>query len=119
MGMLLRAMALLTSGNFPFKNGRSLIHRSLRQLVLCCHQAEFMPIRRYRIQSPTIALFVEEGRHVAHTVPAGAIVAIDSEAYSDNKLVDVVWEEKTVMMFAQDVRSRGEKIEETETAESG
>lgn len=84
------------------------------------HQSrKLMSLKKYRIQSPTIALFVEEGRHVARTVPAGAIVQIDGDAYNENKLVDVMWNEQAIMMFAQDVRSRGAQIEENETQERG
>jgi hypothetical protein len=65
-----------------------------------------VPLGRYRITNPTIALFEEEGRHVARTVPAGAIINIDSSAFDGNRLVDVTWDEKKVMMFTQDLRSR-------------
>ena len=66
---------------------------------------------KYRINSPTIALFKEEGRHVAHTIPAGSVVVVDPETFNGNKLFSVLWAEKEVMMFAQDVRSRGERVE--------
>jgi hypothetical protein len=67
-----------------------------------------MPLGRYRITNPTIALFHEDGRHVARTVPAGAVIHVDRAAFDGNKLVDVTWEGKTVMMFTQDLRSRAE-----------
>jgi hypothetical protein len=67
-------------------------------------------IGRYRIKQPTIALFQEDGRHIAHTVPAGAFISVDSDAFDGKKLVDVTWNDKKVMMFAQDVRSRAERV---------
>ena len=67
-----------------------------------------MLVGRYRIKEPTIALFHEDGRHVARTVPAGAIITIDSDAFDGDKLVDVTWGRKKVMMFTQDLRSRSE-----------
>ena len=69
-----------------------------------------MPIGRYRINSPTIALFHEDGRHVAHTVPAGAFINVDSAAFDGDKLVDVTWNGKKVMMFTQDLRSRSTAV---------
>jgi hypothetical protein len=63
-----------------------------------------MPIGRYRITQPTIALFHEEGRHVARTVPAGVVINVDSAAFDGNKSVDVVWNGKQVMMFTQNLR---------------
>jgi hypothetical protein len=65
-----------------------------------------MPLGRYRITSPTIALFHEDGRHVAHTVPTGAFIHVDSAAFDGEKLVDVTWDDRKVMMFTQDLRSR-------------
>jgi hypothetical protein len=70
-----------------------------------------MPKDKYRIKSPTIALFLEEGRHVAHMVPEGSVIAIESETFNGDRLVEVLWAEKLVMMFTQDIRSRGVKID--------
>jgi len=70
-----------------------------------------MPIERYRIDSPTIALFQEKGRHVTHTVPKGAIICTDGKPFYGNKLMEVLWDEKAVMMFAQDLRARGARID--------
>jgi len=63
------------------------------------------------MSKPTIALFLENGRHIARMVPKGATVSIDAETFNGNKLTEVLWEEKPVMMFTQDLRSRGKKIE--------
>jgi hypothetical protein len=65
-----------------------------------------MPIGRYRITNPTIALFHEDGRHVAHMVPSGAIIHVDNATFAGDKLLDVIWNGKKVMMFTQDLRSR-------------
>jgi hypothetical protein len=69
-----------------------------------------VPHDQYRIKSPTIALYVEAGRHVAHVVPEGTIITIESETFNGDRLVEVLWADKLVMMFTQDLRSRGEKI---------
>ena len=66
---------------------------------------------KYRINQSTIALFKEEGRHVAHTIPSGSIVLVNPETFNGNKLVCVEWAGKEVMMFVQDVESRGERLE--------
>jgi hypothetical protein len=65
-----------------------------------------MPIGRYHITHPTIALFHEDGHHVARTVPTGAIISVDSAAFDGDRLVDVTWDGKKVMMFTQDLRTR-------------
>ena len=69
-----------------------------------------MPIK-HRIVSPTIALFLEDGRHVAHTVPTGSIITTDDRPFDGNKLVKVHWNGREGMMFAQDLQSRGQMVE--------
>jgi len=67
-----------------------------------------MPLGRYRINNPTIALFEQDGRHVADTVPAGAIIEISRVALDGDKLLEVVWNGRPVLMFTQDLRKRAE-----------
>jgi hypothetical protein len=69
------------------------------------------PLGRYRFNSPTLALLEEAGRHVARTVPAGAVVEVGG-AFERDKLVEVQWDGKRVMIFAQDLRNRAELIEQ-------
>ena len=66
---------------------------------------------KYRIKSPTIALFLEDGRHVAHMIPADSIVVVQAEELNGDRLIEVLWAEKLVMMFTQDIRTRGLKID--------
>ena len=67
---------------------------------------------KYRIKSPTIALFPENGRHVPRTVPEGAVVEIRSLAFDGNKLIEVLWDGRKVMMLSQDIQSRGESVQQ-------
>jgi hypothetical protein len=69
-----------------------------------------MQLVKYRIKSPTIALFPVDGHYAARTVPAGSIVTISDNLLNENKLVEVTLQGMTVRMFAQDVRARGEEI---------
>jgi hypothetical protein len=78
-----------------------------------------MSIDTYRITSPTISMFLAEGRYVSRLLPKEARVTIQSETFDGNKLVEVRYEGKTVMMFTQDLRTRGEKIEDEENGRSG
>jgi len=70
-----------------------------------------MTTERYLICSPTVALFLEDGRHVAHLVPEGATIRVDGKTFDGNKLIEVTWAEQIVMMFTQDLRARGKKID--------
>jgi hypothetical protein len=71
----------------------------------------------YRIASPTISLNLEGERHVARTLPKGALVKIESETFNGNKLVEVLFEGRVIMMFTQDLRSRGLKVVDGAPAE--
>jgi hypothetical protein len=69
------------------------------------------PIGRYRINSSAIALFHKDGHHVAGLIPEGAIIKVASEAFDGDKLVNVIWDGKAVMMFSQDLRSRATAVD--------
>jgi hypothetical protein len=44
-------------------------------------------------------------------VPVNAVVAISEDPREGDRLVDVVWDGKAYVMFTQDLRQRGERIE--------
>lgn len=46
---------------------------------------------------PTVALFEEDGHHIVHLVPA----TVDSVALGDDKLVDVTWDRRKLVMFTE------------------
>ena len=60
---------------------------------------------RYRLNEATIAMFEEDGCHVAHHVPAGSIIMVNGSLDGD-KLMNVLWADKKVFMFTQDLRTR-------------
>jgi hypothetical protein len=70
-----------------------------------------MPIRKYRIVEPTIAMSDDTGRGVAYTLHVGATVELQNGPLDGNKLVEVKWEGRAVLMFTQDLRQRTEPAE--------
>ena len=50
-----------------------------------------MTTESYVICSPTIALSLEDGRHLAHLVPEGATISLDGKTFNGNKLIEVTW----------------------------
>ncbi len=70
-----------------------------------------MSAARYRVRESTIAMSRDEGPGVAYTVAAGAIVELRSGPLDGDRLVEVSWNGKSVMMFTQDLRSRADLIE--------
>ncbi len=65
-----------------------------------------MTVLRYRITSPTLALFIEDDHHVARIIPLGSVIKVDSRDLDGQKFVTVTWNGRKVMMFAQDLLSR-------------
>ncbi len=70
-----------------------------------------MSVRRYRITEPTIAMSFEDSRGVARRMSTGTVVDVPGGLIEGNRLVEVLWDGKTVMMFTQDLRSRAEVVE--------
>ena len=72
-----------------------------------------MPMRgqRYRLQTATLAIINLDGQNHPTTVPSGAIVKVVDGPLDGNRLVDVIWDGKTVMMFTTDIRERCVKLE--------
>jgi hypothetical protein len=66
---------------------------------------------RYRINDSTIAMFQEEEGYKARTVASGTVVEVSDGPIDGDRLVDVIWDGRNVMMFTQDLRSRAERIE--------
>jgi hypothetical protein len=67
-------------------------------------------VRKYRVVSATIVLIDEHGRQVAHTLPKGAIITTGEDS-GDPRLITIIWNGVEAVMFAQDLRSRREKID--------
>jgi hypothetical protein len=63
-------------------------------------------VRAYRANHPTLALFLEDGRHVARTIPAGARVMVEGESMDSEQVVDVMWDGRNARIFAHDLHSR-------------
>ena len=65
---------------------------------------------RYRLKSSTIAILTCDEEHkYAITIPERDTVEVEDEL-NGNRLVDVEWEGRRVMMFTIDLRIRGELV---------
>ena len=67
--------------------------------------------QRYRLRTSTIAILHDgEGHKTIVTIPLGDIVEVAEGAIDGDRLIDVRWDGKAVMMFTQDLRDRGRKL---------
>ena len=65
--------------------------------------------KTFHLRSATIAIEQTKDGRVALTVPEGAIVrVIRGPTPTDNRMVDVEWNGKRLVMFAVDIQERGE-----------
>ena len=66
--------------------------------------------KQYRLNTATLGL-IEAGRHqVALQIPANAVVTLTGISAADSKFVEVEWGDKTLALFAADMRDRGELL---------
>jgi hypothetical protein len=65
--------------------------------------------KQFRLKAETIAIATDsEGKRTAITVPLGGVVRILSGPRPDDRrMVDALWERRTVVMFADDIQARG------------
>ena len=69
--------------------------------------------KKFKLESSTLALTIIDGKQKAVTVPLGTEIKVISVPTNDqDQMVEVLWDEKTVLMFAVDVDVRGTEIQE-------
>jgi hypothetical protein len=66
--------------------------------------------KRFQLRKDTVAIADNGGKREAVTVPAGAIVKVIAGPDQGDRLIDVLWDGKSIMMFAVDVFTRGTEI---------
>jgi hypothetical protein len=69
--------------------------------------------KRFRLHAPIRAVDETRVGRTAVTVPVGAIISIIDGPKPDNPLLRVVWEQKWLLVFEQDIRECCNEIPET------
>jgi hypothetical protein len=72
--------------------------------------------KRFKLGTSTLAIETVEGRRIAVTVPAEAIIKVVSGPVEGSRLVDVLWEDRRVVMFGIDVEMRAIEINDHSAA---
>jgi hypothetical protein len=62
---------------------------------------------RFKLDKTTLAMGDVNGKRVAVTISAGDTVNLIANPSPWNKMVDVIWEGRTVSMYAVDLKQRG------------
>jgi hypothetical protein len=77
--------------------------------------------KRFKLEISTLAAseMNRNGKLVLVTIPAGDIVKVVSGPRSGVKLVDVLWEGRTLAMFAADLEQRATEVSQESVAAKG
>lgn len=67
--------------------------------------------QRYRMKTPTVAIMAHDGHNTPITIPRGGIVEVVDGPLDGDRLLDVCWDGKMMMMFTTDIRERGERLD--------
>ena len=66
--------------------------------------------QRFKLRNPALAIEIVNGVCLRVTVPTRAILKVISGPVDGDQMVDVVWEDKRVRMFAVDLIARGTEM---------
>ena len=62
--------------------------------------------KRFKLEKPTLAIAYQDGTRVIVPIPAGDIVELVENPSPGNQTVDVLWQGRTVAMYALDLKRR-------------
>jgi hypothetical protein len=66
---------------------------------------------RFRLTEETIAIATMGEKRLAIQVPAGSVITVESGPRpDDSRMVDVSWYGHHIVMFADDIQTRGEQV---------
>jgi hypothetical protein len=69
--------------------------------------------KRFRLKAETIAIETNGDKRIAIHVPAGSVVTVESGPRPDDRrMLDIRWEGRKILMFADDIQKRGEPVGE-------
>jgi hypothetical protein len=66
----------------------------------------------YRVRETTFAILTLDGSRISITLPVNAIVLLIDGPLDGHRLVEILWEGKTLLMFTQDLRSRCDALDQ-------
>lgn len=67
--------------------------------------------KRFRLKRTTISIETAVEDRIVVMVPTGAVVTVLSGPRPDDmRMVDVLWDTRTLVMFAVDILERGEEV---------
>jgi hypothetical protein len=70
--------------------------------------------RRFKLETTTLVIGEANGKRVAVEIPAGGVVqgSCCAPPRDGDRMIDVLWEGRTLVMFAIDLERRGTEVSE-------
>ncbi len=59
----------------------------------------------HRLNNPLLAMFAGADGHEAITVPIGSVLLLTGKKFNGERLMEVVWEDRKLLMFTEDLKS--------------
>ena len=70
--------------------------------------------KHFRLKAATLGIESVGEQRTAIMIPAGAVIEVLSGPRPDDKrMVDVLWEDRKLVVFAEDIIKRGEEVQAT------
>ena len=63
----------------------------------------------FQLNLNTLGIHSEDGQRTAVMVPAGAIIQVVSGPRTEDRMIDVIWEGRTLSVFTEDFLARSEE----------
>jgi hypothetical protein len=60
----------------------------------------------YRLIEPILAMFAIDGHHEAMTVPTGTMLDLNGKKFNGDRLMEVKFDDRMVLMFTDDLRQK-------------
>jgi hypothetical protein len=66
---------------------------------------------KFRIVTPTIGIMSVNGRRAIVTIPKNSVVKVVTTLLGNQRMVDVVWKNYSLLVFVQDLRERANLVD--------
>jgi len=64
----------------------------------------------YRLNAEMLGVISTDWRRMTARIPEGSTITVVNGHFNGSRMVDILWEGDTVMIFVQDLRDRGTLI---------
>ena len=72
--------------------------------------------RRFKLETSTLSIGEVDGKCVAVTIPAGNTVKVVAGPRDGDRMIDILWEGRILVMFAIDLKQRGIELSQESAA---